>query len=686
MTKILRKYNKWLIAIFGSFLMVTFLLSGPQNCSQTDPASMVEGTLSGEKVRARELGRAMQEFEAAKMVAPVMVQNELAIENGVHWMLLTHEAQRLGLIGNAADGRGMLDVLSQRMVPAYVAQQIREENRGQPALLNLLEQNPQFMQQVVDGRLREMHREQTDALAQVARADLDRFMPRLLGESRMTQGDFDMMLAKLRGVTRLVEGYVAAGRMSDKRMLLAARTQAEQAIADVVVLPASSFVNPAVVPDEARLQQQFEAYKAAHPGSGELGFGYAQPARVKLEWMTLSRDAILKAITIDPVEAHKHWQTNRAKYTGEFAAERARLEADLKERRLEDVLSEADRIFKSRVRAQTRKFESASGIKVLPAEYASQRETMASLAQAIVEGVGADSKLELPAPVVTVRDQEWVKVPEAMLLPGIGRSAMLSGSKQVLFGDLLATLQELNPDGVSSTGLQTLVPFESSLTDFEGNRHYFCVLASRVASPADSLDEVRAQVVSDVQEQMAFESLSSELSSLQERAASEGLESLAGSLASRVAAGKAAPTVQRNLRFSSEMADPSLGPTGNEPLRDAILQQLRTLGVMTPATRENQALRTVGVALPARRAVAVAQLNGANAISLERLRTLSTGFVRGSAVRELARKSEGGAAPFSLEALSRRLQWVPMGAERTREEKEGASKQEAPKQDASKQG
>lgn len=680
MTKILRKYNKWLIAIFGSFLMVTFLLSGPQSCSQTDPASMVEGTLEGRSVRAKDLGRAMQEFEAVKRVAPVMVENELGIRDGVHWMLLTHEAQKLGLVGNAADGRGMLDVLAQRMLPAYVAQQIRQENQNQPGLLNLLDQNPQFMQQMVDGRLRGMNREQTDALVQVARADLDRLMPTFLAEFRMRQEDFDTTLAKLRGVTRLVDGYMGAGRMSDKRMLLTVRSLAEQAIADVVMIPATSFVNAAVVPDEARLQRQFEAYKAAEPGSGELGFGYAQPARVKLEWMTLSRDAILQAITIDPVEAHKQWQTNRSKYTGEFAAERARVEAELKERRLENVFASADRIFKSRVRAQTRKLESASGIKVLPADFATTRETMASLAQAIVEGVRGDDKLEIPTPAITTKDQEWVKVPEAMLLPGIGRSAMLSGSKQVLFSDLLATLHELNPGGVSSTGLQTLVPFESSLTDYDGNRHYFCVLASRMASPADSLDEVRAQVVGDVQELMAFESLSGELSSLQERAASEGLDALVGSLASRVAPGSPAPSVQRNLRFTSAMADPTLGPTGNDPLRDAIMQQLRTLGVMTPATRENQALRTVGVALPTRRAVAIAQLNGVDAFSLERMRTLSSSIARSASIRELAGHSEGGAAPFSYEKLAERLRWIPTNEEKAREAKQRE------KQDAAKQG
>jgi hypothetical protein len=668
MTKILRKYNKWLIAIFGSFLMVTFMLSGPQSCAQQDPARTVEGTLGGRTVRAKELATVSMEYESVKSIAPDLVQRQMNIRDGVHWLLLVTEAQRLGLVGNANDGRGMLDVLAQDMTPVMVMRQIFEEYRQtNPALAQQLLANPQIMNMLAEQRMRDLGKDAQDKLAVEAKAQLEQAALVAGREHRQRPEEVDMALAKLRGVTRLVQGYASAGRLSDKRMLQVARTQREQALADVLLIPAASFIDASTTPDEARLQTQFEKFKGVEPGKGELGSGYAQPARVKLEWMTLDRQAILGALSLDPIEVNKHWQMHRSTFTGEFAAERGRVESELKERKLEEVLAAADRTYKAKIRSETRKLETRGGIKVLPADYASQRTPMQALATAIVDGVRVGSKVEIPAPGITIKDDAWVKVPDVRTLPGIGFSAMLSGSKEVRFQDVIASLHELNPQG--GMGLQTLVPFDSALIDGAGNRYYISVLASRAPSPADSLDEVRPQVVQDVLEQLAFEKLSAELASFQERAASEGLEVLATSLGARVVSGKPAPVVKRNLRFGVEFSDPSLGVEGVEPLRDAIMGQQRTLGVLTQATSENQALRTVGAAMPAKRAIAIAQLNGSNAVTVEALRTYSGRVAQDASIRELAKQSENEDVPFSFQGLSKRLDWKPVGEEKAREEK-----------------
>ena len=43
-------------------------------------------------------------------------------------------------------------------------------------------------------------------------------------------------------------------------------------------------------PPAEALQAQFEKFKATKPGEGDLGAGYYQPARFKLEWLKLDRD------------------------------------------------------------------------------------------------------------------------------------------------------------------------------------------------------------------------------------------------------------------------------------------------------------------------------------------------------------------------------------------------------------
>ena len=663
MVKLLRKYNKWLIAVFGSFLMVTFLFTGPGNFLTPDPLRTVEGRIGETKVRLGEVQVYSQQYEALRELAPGLIQSQLQVKDAIHWMLLAKEADQLGLIGNAADGAAYISELAQMQLPMVVARQIiAEEDARNPQIGNLLRQNPQILNFMVMQRLRESAG-QLDALTVQAQAELEQAKGMVAGQYRMRPDEMDMALANLRGVMRLAELYGSAPRLSDRRLTMAARSAEQLTLADVLVLRAADFVDPSFQPTPEALQAQFERFKATQPGEGEFGAGYAQPARIRVEWFTLTRDAVDQAITLDAVEVNKHYLQHRDRFPGEFATERTNVERELRERRIADVFAEADRAFKARLRSDTRKLETRGGLKRLPPDWATQRPSMASLAEAMVAGVRQGARIELAAPRVEARTDAWVRLPEVAQLPGIGQGVYATGTRSIPFADLAAGVAELDP--LSGLGLQAMVPFESALRTGRDDRTYFVITAVRGPSAADTLDEVREQVVRDVRERAAYDKLAAEVEELRLRAAGEGLDALASLMAQRAASlqpGATPPSVKRSARFNDQFIDPALRLSSAEPLRDAVLAAGAALGVLTAADQTNRPLRTTGAALPGDRAVAIAQLTGFEALTQERMRLLNQRVAQRFASRELeSSQTDATSLPLAFEAVKQRLRWQPVG-------------------------
>src|SRR5262249_20056545 len=155
-------------------------------------------------------------------------------------------------------------------------------------------------------------------------------------------------------VMRLFEQYQTVLRISDRRAIAKVKHDFDRVLVDAVVVPASKAQDGIPEPAEAQVAEQYLKYKDVKPGAGEVGVGYLQPARVKLEWMMLDRDAISKTINIDPVDANKHWRQNKDKYKGEFAADRAAVEADLRAAKVDQILQDADRYYKTHLRQAIR--------------------------------------------------------------------------------------------------------------------------------------------------------------------------------------------------------------------------------------------------------------------------------------------------------------------------------------------
>jgi hypothetical protein len=678
MTKLIRKYNKILLVVLGSFLMVAFLFSGVPSFLQGSPGRTVEGTLAGKKVRAEQLGEAAREFGFLADMVPADVE-QLNVEGVTHWFLLSHEAKAQGLVGTPLDGDAWLDEVASSQVPAFALQQAIRDFASQGSgldertIMNALRNNPQLQQQFAQSWLtKPENREQVDNLPSTLAANLRRNRDQLASRAGLSVDQANSALAAMRGVSRLVQSAELSNRFSDKRFQLTLQREQDAVLADVLTIPASALPIDAQ-PTPELLSQLFEQGKDKEPNRATGEFGYRQPNRVRLQWFVLSRAQLSAAIAIDGVQARTEYERNRAAYPGEYASERPRIEEALRGKILAEALATAEQTFRQRVRINTRTLTADGAIKKLTPEFVSQAPELGAYASAVVDALATNEKLTIAAPSVQSRT-EWVRVDRLSTLPALGSASYSLAGRPLGFSQLIEQLHEF--DAKSALGLQVGIPFDGALRTPEGDLAFFIVSEAKLASPAESQDEVREDLVRDARLVMAFEQLQAKAQEWKALATTSSLDDVAAKFSAGSLTGStptSSASVVRQQRFALGESTLMSG-VGREPLRDAVIAAAEARGRLTPATQGERASRVVVTSLPAARAIAFAEIVGAAPTTLEDFRRIPSfgadnlaRFER-SSLRTVANASPTGeaqapaapASPFSFEALKQRLAWQPV--------------------------
>lgn len=646
MTKFLRKYNKWLIAGFGSFLVLTWLVTGP-GAFQSDPRKRVVATVAGEKIRAEELGEAELEYAILENIAPGTLKFLAGVENGSHWYLLRREAQAGGFIGEAGDGANW----GQELTSIETEWRVRSDPRLGMVAQQILS-NPGW---------RQSQEQETAAAMDFARK-------RMSGETRKTAAELDMALARLRGVMRMVNTFQYAPRLSDVRMAKAMEKAATQVSFDAVVIPAANAPNPESPKDEM-LTSLFDQYKNAAKGTGETGIGYQLPKRIKAEWMVISKAAVEGAVVLDAIDVNKHWLQNRAIFKGEFAAERANVEKALRDARVNEVFAEIERTMRARIRSAARGLEVSGGAKKLSNDWATKRPKMEDLATGLMNDINI---IKLPRPVVVVKAADYIPVAlfkDADVIAGPDNSgkelAVAQYNVGTESGAIVEFLQQLYEfRGTNSLGLQVGVPFEAPLITSNGDRIYITILDAKVESPAESLEQVRADVTKDAARLMAFEKLKTDQTELVKVAVSGGLEAIA----KRFATAGTDLSIDRRILVSRLRGSMNRPELNTQMLRDQLVDHVEAMGLSTRPSSENVAARTLSVPLPSTQSLAIIQITGWRPISIEFMRTAdlsAAASVAAMELREVATKGDDNADmeainPFSLTNMQSRMQFVSL--------------------------
>ena len=514
MLKFLRKYNKWILVIGGSLLMVAFL--APQAIQQMpklhDP---VHAQYEGKGVKASKLADADKELRAVNALggtgglADFLLQlSSPSGERYMEWYMLSREAEDAGFVGSDQDGVSLYPQLAQELALMQAREVARQNNFPENFV-------PQLAQSYVEPWMNRLASSEGGAAGAAGFRSMD---------------DLHKAVAKLRGILRMKTAYGVMGRLSSSRATRAGSETLGAVKVDYVVVPADRFIDSAPEPTEDEIRAHYEKYADKLPSETEYGIGYRQPQLVKLEWLAIERTPIEDAITIDAVEASKYQQLNKETYPGSFSVERPNIEAALKRQKAQQIIAQAENFVRAEVLRATRTLQRRDGYVILPEDWASQRPTLESIAEHVVKQVAeSNGGLQIPLPSITIRNSKWLSQEEVFGIEGFGGSTLRVGSIQLPAWAAVFSVKELNAN--PNLPLQTgLLASEFPTTGNDGTKYFFRVLASRDASAPESLDEVREDVVKDLKRLQAYDRVLGELGSYTEVAINAGLEAVVESV------------------------------------------------------------------------------------------------------------------------------------------------------------
>jgi hypothetical protein len=632
MLKFFRKYNKIILVVGGSLLMIAFLV--PQALQQLGKAAAGRtiARFEGGSYSQLDVQRAAAEVNAVENTLGIDSES-LGIENEEHWLLLVSEARRAGFRGGPSDA----EVFINQIASTY-AQQLVSQSRGEIGI--------------------------DEAYVQARNALLQRRAQ--IGGSNPS--GIDSALADLFAIQRLRAAYFAAPKMSTARAIFFADTVLDTARAQLSIVPADALLAEVPMPSTAELQAQFEQFRDVNLGEGELGFGYRQPVGVKVEWITLDPRAITDAVTLDPIDVRKRFEANRDRYPGDFASERANVRAELTAERVKTILADAEQEIRGRGLDDigSSPANPTTGLRDLPADWSDNRTPLEEISEAVVVRIKDKYGVVLPPPFVGVQNQGWLSPTDFQQLPGLGRAFVRDGLRVIPLASMLDQIREgMPPDATGMPRFQVGV-LDRPAFDSAEQQHYFRFLAARPAGPAPSIDEVRDQVARDLRRLQAYDLLVERAEAARDaliargpKAAANTIDPSAGESVVNVSDERAAPI---GNPFAGELLTRVLG---SAEFRAPVMAAARKLDPLQPI--DLQSLDARSLIIPVRDALAVAftRLTARDPLTREEYEQLQSQIVATAMQEELIDNQGPEANPFSFENMKARLGHKEVGRPRT---------------------
>ena len=469
MFKFLRKYNKWILAVGGTLLMITFLIPfafdrlGQMVARGGAPWANVGQ--KQQKVTVNELARVQRELDVLQYALRYqpLIPGPGIVDQPEHWYLLEREAKAAGLIGGAA------------VVPFGAEWQIQQIAAGSS--------------------------EQTSFVLQT--------------------------LAKLDGVRRMIGLYVDRSKFSDRHLKHRAKRSFHAVTAQLVVLEATEPDTPPSFGD-TELAEQLAKYAENPPGEGDMGFGYRLPDRVKLEWLVVTAESVRTMIReggrLGPVAQRSHWRKlwradpgTYEKPTGEQEVPEA-VSSDLLEKLTTRTLQEIARFAdQEQLTSSRRGIPRRDGYLVLDDDW--RGPSFQDLARTIQE------KFAVALPEYHALGDRWLSADEVTELQGIGAATTEKfGAVPVTLADLVAVAREFG--GAQLMDIQERVA-GPPLTDGDGSLYLFRIIDTDPSRPPRSVDEVRDQLTADLARLAHFHQLSMKAEALRRQVIDEGLLAVA---------------------------------------------------------------------------------------------------------------------------------------------------------------
>ncbi len=543
MFKFFRKYNKWLLAVGGSLLMIVFLLPvGMGGGGGGNPSKIVVGRALDQKVTQADLYRASSQMQTLENLSRLL---RTGIESDLAWVLIQRDADRLGLSVSQYEVNSILAMLG---VDEATLGNFAARSGTHPDLVRQSVGAWAITQQYADlvsGRRIMVPSERLERLVRVLQAEQEflQYLRKMQEENpqQMAVMQQYLLMQYQQQMRQMLDGAEALPRVSEPVLERFVHDQRSEAKVSTVAVSAARYLPQVPQPSVQEVEALYEKHKDDLPGQSKPhGFGYRWPDRVKLEYIAIPFERVLAKVEVDDIEALKFYNDNKAQFTRSlppaegqttprseaipYRQVRQEIIEDLRQQRAgamgERMVKEAQGLLLD----NTRSLQTQDGYKVIDGEKW-QPIPMEQVAQDLQSNYGL-------LPDVVKRESQWIDAKDLANIEGIGAARIITGPTQQnppSFADYVLSALELKPKSENtlvSYRLQAGMP-SVPLRDGAGNVYLFRLTSAQPTRQPASLDEVRLQVEYNAKQLTAYALLLSERDKWAQRLTQQSLPELA---------------------------------------------------------------------------------------------------------------------------------------------------------------
>lgn len=527
MFKLFRKYNKYILVVGMSLLMISFLIQGTVDMFIGRPADQPIGHIADRPITQTELYNAGGEMEMLQQVGL-----RVEVDDPLQWLLMKYEAAALGLSVSEQEVQDIIVSLGEPRITEYARRRKITVEQVRHAIYNWL------TMQRYSGLM----------------YGLGRGLPRL-SERLLRHFIHDL------STTVKISG---------------------------VMINATEYLDKIEPPDETVLAEHFEKYKDLLPQSSDpYGFGYRYPDRVKLEYLQLPSEMLMKiagdkireADIIEEFDATEQKYRQRERGASEPGAEDSeKAEPQLSKQQLYEKYRQeiklelqrraADRLGRDILKAASNLLAShRRGLKKTDDAYYDLAPAAAENWQPLLfEDVQAHIQSKFAVlPKVYRLEKRWRDRDAVKALPGIGGSYLLDGQEG--FADYAFTTRQLQPDQndrLTTLRLQVGITSKPMVDTglFGSNFYLFRMIDAEAEHSPDSLEAVRAQVLMDVRREAAYKLLLADTDKWLADTREKTLELLSKQISALIRRPPAFP--RRRQNFLGQLAVPDVAGIGRD--------------------------------------------------------------------------------------------------------------------------
>lgn len=700
MFKLFRQYNKYILAIGVSLLMVVFLIEGAITGRQSQPGSEVIGAIAGREVRGTDVQRASGQIAVIAAIdgsgglRALMSSRIGETPDPLAWMLMVEESRLMGISASEFEVDTLLKSLG-----------LDDDNKLMQRVKNLGAPMPTVRDAIRDWIAVQHYRELVLGRAHTpveSKLQGIQFISILMQMGRYS--DLGAAIEMARGLPRVSEP------------LLARYLQDESARVRIsaVKIEADSYASKVASVDEKLVTQLYEQYKGSLPRVGPapekpdsaakseldaFGFGYRVPDLAKLEYLTIPLSRVSDMVQLDEADLLSYYEQHKSEFvppTPEskdpaatkpapqppqpYEAVRDQIEKQLRNQRAWELGEKIVAAAVAQMTAPLKEFREESGYRILPADF--KGPALSAVAESIQKQFGV-------LPDVQRVEDRWLDRDAVEMLPGFGRSML--PSQRTITTDYVFSAKEFAPKAEVKSDAKTSeskTPIEVArklrlqvgvpsvpVVDMTGTRYLFRVTAVQPSREPKNLDEVRAKVTADAKRLQAYRLLKADAASLVKRMVTDGPNALAKELGIELMSPPEFPRRQNNPQTGELTVPYVMGIGADATFVDGVFALVDQAGGPALANLPAEK-RTGAVPVDNQFSVMIVQLDEYKPLTKSQFAAQSRGgFVASRATAQIMSGSEK-IEPFSLESLSKRLKYVPRGSKEDAKEEADSGKGE----------